>query len=75
MRAIYDFVSTRFRYIGIDLGHRRYAPHSAAEVLVNRYGDCKDKHTLFAALLQAAGIKAYPVLASSQYRMDPSVRQ
>jgi hypothetical protein len=73
VRAIYDFVSTRFRYIGIDLGHRRYAPHSAAEVLVNRYGDCKDKHTLFAALLQAAGIKAYPVLASSQYRMDPSV--
>lgn len=72
LRAIYDFVSTRFRYIGIDLGHGRYAPHAASEVLVNRYGDCKDKHTLFAALLQAVGITAYPVLASAQYRVDPS---
>jgi tetratricopeptide (TPR) repeat protein len=72
LRAIYDFVSTRFRYIGIDLGHGRYTPHAASEVLVNRYGDCKDKHTLFAALLQAAGITAYPVLISSQHRVDPS---
>src|SRR5215470_6605229 len=65
LRAIYDFVSTRFRYIGIDLGRGRYTPHSASEVLVNRYGDCKDKHTLFAALLRAAGITAYPALISS----------
>lgn len=72
LRAIYDFVSTRFRYIGIDLGHGRYTPHAASEVFVNRYGDCKDKHTLFAALLQAVGITAYPVLVSSQYRVDPS---
>src|SRR6266550_3333168 len=55
IRALYDFVSTRFRYIGIDLGLSRYTPHSAAEVLANRYGDCKDKHTLVAALLQAIG--------------------
>ncbi|HEY6944534.1 MAG TPA: DUF3857 domain-containing protein [Candidatus Acidoferrum sp.] len=72
LRAIYSFVSTRFRYIGIDLGLGRYTPHAASEVLVNRYGDCKDKHTLFAALLQAAGIRAYPVLISSKYRVDPS---
>jgi len=39
IRALYDFVSTRFRYIGIDLGLSRYTPHSAAEVLANRYGD------------------------------------
>jgi len=72
LRAIYSFVSARFRYIGVDLGLGRYAPHAASEVLVNRYGDCKDKHTLFAALLQAAGIKAYPALVSSKYRLDPS---
>src|SRR5690242_2717337 len=29
IRAIYDFVSIRFRYIGIDLGMGRYSPHSA----------------------------------------------
>jgi len=72
LRAIYSFVSTRFRYIGVDLGLGRYTPHAASEVLINRYGDCKDKHTLFAALLQAAGIKVYPALISSKYRLDPS---
>ena len=72
IQAIYDFVSTRFRYIGIDLGLSRYTPHSAAEVLTNRYGDCKDKHALFAALLQAVNIPAYPALISSNYRIDPS---
>jgi hypothetical protein len=72
MRALYEFVSSRFRYIGIDLGLSRYTPHSAAEVLVNRYRDCKDKHTLFAALLQAVNVAAYPVLISSSYRIDPS---
>jgi Tfp pilus assembly protein PilF len=48
----------------------RYTPHPADEVLANRYGDCKDKHTLFAALLQAAGLQAYPVLIGSRYRLD-----
>ena len=72
IRTLYEFVSSRFRYIGIDLGLSRYTPHSAAEVLVNRYGDCKDKHTLFAALLQAVNVAAYPVLTSSAYRIDPS---
>jgi len=72
IRALYDFVSTRFRYIGIDLGLSRYTPHSAAEVLANRYGDCKDKHTLVAALLQAIGISSYPVLISSNFRIDPA---
>jgi transglutaminase-like putative cysteine protease/tetratricopeptide (TPR) repeat protein len=72
-KAIYDFVSTRFRYIGIDLGAGRYTPHLAEEVLANRYGDCKDKHTLFAALLEAVGIKAYPALVSSTYKIDPAM--
>lgn len=73
MRSLYEFVSTHFRYIGVDLGIGRYAPHSAADVLANRYGDCKDKHTLLAALLKAVGIPAYPVLISSRFRLDASV--
>ena len=72
LHILYDFVSTRFRYIGIDLGLGRYTPHSASDVLQNRYGDCKDKHTLFAALLQAVGITSYPALISSKHRLDPS---
>jgi tetratricopeptide (TPR) repeat protein len=73
IRAIYDFVASRFRYIGVNLGAGRYTPHSAEEVLANRYGDCKDKHTLFAALLEAAGIHAFPALISSGYKLDPGM--
>jgi tetratricopeptide (TPR) repeat protein len=73
IQAIYDYVSTRFRYIGISLGIGRYQPHTAEDVLSNDYGDCKDKHTLFAALLAAENIKAYPALISSTTKIDPEV--
>lgn len=73
LRAIYTYVSTQFRYIGIAFGVGRYQPHFAAEVLANQYGDCKDKHTLLASLLSASGIKAYPALISSQREIDPDI--
>jgi Tfp pilus assembly protein PilF len=73
LRAIYSFVSTQYRYIGVSFGIGRYQPHSAEDVLSNNYGDCKDKHTLLAALLQASGITLYPALISSNFRLDPDV--
>ena len=72
-RSIYDFVSTKFRYIGVAFGIGRYQPHSADDVLGNQYGDCKDKHTLLASLLQAAGVTAYPALINSTSALDPDV--
>jgi Tfp pilus assembly protein PilF len=71
--AIYNYVSTDFRYIGVSLGIGRYQPHFAAEVLSNQYGDCKDKHTLLASLLAAAGIQAYPALINSSHVIDLDV--
>ena len=71
--AIYDFVSTRYRYIGIAFGIGRYQPHSADDVLSNDFGDCKDKYTLLASLLEAVGIQAYPVLISTTQKLDPDV--
>jgi len=62
IRALYDFVSTKTRYIGIDFGVGRYQPHSAAEVLANQYGDCKDKDTLLESLLHAKGFTTAPAL-------------
>jgi tetratricopeptide (TPR) repeat protein len=73
IQILYDYVSTKFRYIGIALGVGRYQPHTAEDVLSNDYGDCKDKHTLFAALLAAEKIKAYPVLAGLGATVDPEV--
>ncbi len=62
VRTIYEFVSTHTRYVGIDFGIGRYQPHSAAEVLANQYGDCKDKDTLLEALLRAKGFSTAPAL-------------
>jgi tetratricopeptide (TPR) repeat protein len=73
LRSIYDYVSTKFRYIGIAFGVGRYQPHSASEVMENGYGDCKDKHTLLASLLTAAGFKVYPALISSERDLDGDV--
>jgi tetratricopeptide (TPR) repeat protein len=42
-------------------------------VLSNEYGDCKDKHTLLATELKAAGIEAWPVLISSSRELDPAM--
>jgi tetratricopeptide (TPR) repeat protein len=73
IQALYDFVSQKFRYIGISLGVGRYQPHAAADVLANGFGDCKDKHTVLEALLQAVGVKSYPVLIHSSIKLDPDV--
>ena len=70
LHAIYNYVSTQVRYIGLDFGIGRYQPHRADDVLSDEYGDCKDKHTLFAALLKAVGIEAWPVLIGSQAKLD-----
>ncbi|HEU5403760.1 MAG TPA: DUF3857 domain-containing protein [Terriglobales bacterium] len=73
LRALYDFVSLHIHYVGLDFGVGRFQPHSADDVLSNEYGDCKDKHTLLAALLHAAGFEAWPVLIHSSQKLDPEV--
>jgi transglutaminase-like putative cysteine protease/tetratricopeptide (TPR) repeat protein len=72
-RRLYDFVARNVRYVSISLGVGRYQPHSASDVLQNGYGDCKDKHTLFSALLRAEGIQSYPVLIDSTRQLDEDV--
>ncbi len=72
-RALYKYVSLNFRYISLDFGIGHYQPHAADQVLSNSYGDCKDKHTLLAAMLQAVGITAYPVLMNSAHQVETSV--
>src|SRR5437867_4831078 len=64
--AIYTYVSESIRYVAIHFGIGGFQAHAAADVLRNGYGDCKDKHGLLSAMLDAAGMKAYPVLANSQ---------
>jgi Tfp pilus assembly protein PilF len=73
VNAIYDYVSKNIRYVSLSFGVGRYQPHSADDVLANQYGDCKDKATLFEALLAAENIDSYPVLINSQLKIDPDM--
>ncbi len=73
VRAIYDFVSTQIRYIGVDFGIGRFQPHPAAVVLDNQYGDCKDKDTLLEALLRAKGFHTAPALIGAGVKMIPTL--
>jgi len=73
IRALYSFVSLKYHYIGLDFGIGRYQPHAADDVLGNGYGDCKDKHTLLASLLKAAGYDAWPALIHVSRNLDPDV--
>ena len=73
VRALYDFVSTHTRYVGIDFGIGRYQPHTAPDVLANQYGDCKDKDTLLEALLRAKGFSTAPVLIGAGVTPVPDV--
>jgi hypothetical protein len=73
VRAIFNDVALHIHYVGLEFGIGRYQPHPADDVLSNEYGDCKDKHTLLASLLKAAGIEAWPVLISSGRELDPAM--
>jgi tetratricopeptide (TPR) repeat protein len=62
VQALYHFVTSKIRYVGIELGQGAYQPSPACQVFKMRYGDCKDKTTLLISMLNLVGIKAFPVL-------------
>ena len=75
IRAIFKFVSQEIRYMGLTLEDESpgYAPHDVALTFDNRYGVCRDKAALLAAMLRIAGFEAYPVLIYVGPKMDEDV--
>ncbi len=75
IRALYKFVSQEVRYMGLTLEGDApgYEPHDVNITFDNRYGVCRDKAALLAALLRIAGLKAFPVLIHAGAKMDPEV--
>jgi Flp pilus assembly protein TadD len=71
--ALYDYVAKNIRYVSLSFGLGRFQPHSAADVFKNQYGDCKDKVTLLAAMLNAIDIPSDAVLIPSARKIDPTV--
>jgi hypothetical protein len=61
IRKAYDFVSS-LRYVAIEIGVQGFRPRTPATTLKNRYGDCKDKANLLAALLRSMDIDAHLAL-------------
>ncbi len=61
---IYDWMRLNIRYVALFLGETEAAPHRAADILRDRYGDCKDHVALFTALLAAVGVRAEAALVS-----------
>ncbi len=78
LRAVHRWVAQDFRYVSIALGIAGYQPRMPAAVLETKYGDCKDKATLFVALARRMGFHAFPVLLSAEGGVDstlPTVQQ
>jgi transglutaminase-like putative cysteine protease len=72
-RALHRWVAQDFRYVSLALGLGGYQPRLPADVLGTRYGDCKDKSTLFIALARRVGWEAVPVLTASAGRIDSTL--
>jgi len=67
IRAIYHYVISEIRYLGLEFGISGHMPHEAAEIYKYKYGDCKDKATLLIAMLREADIETYYVLLRTRY--------
>ena len=73
IRALTEFVQQEVVYLEFTLARDELAgirPHTPAEVLKCRYGDCKDKAGLLVAMLSSIGEKSFPVLVIAG---DPSL--
>jgi tetratricopeptide (TPR) repeat protein len=69
IRAIYDFVVTDIRYNDKwEFGIHGFKPFSAKAIFERRFGDCKDKATLIATMLQQVDIECWPVLIRGEAR-------
>lgn len=73
IRALHRWIAQDVRYVSVSLGLGGYQPRTPDEVLGTGFGDCKDKTTLFVALLRRARIEADPVLLSLAARPNGSV--
>jgi hypothetical protein len=66
MRALASFVQHDIRYVAIELGIGGLQPHSAADVFMHHYGDCKDKVALMSSMLHEIGVDSYYVVINSE---------
>ncbi|HTJ96841.1 MAG TPA: DUF3857 domain-containing transglutaminase family protein, partial [Rhodocyclaceae bacterium] len=69
--AALRWVQEEIRYFSVSFGESSHRPHPPAEVLKQRFGDCKDKSYLLTTLLHRLGIEAQPMLVSLRTPRTP----
>jgi hypothetical protein len=73
IKALHRWVAQDFRYVSLSLGLGGYQPRMPKSVWETKYGDCKDKATLFIALARRLGVSAFPVLLSGSGGINRSI--
>lgn len=66
--AAVHWVQDDIRYFALAIGEHNLRPRPLPEICSSRYGDCKDKSVLLAAMLRALGFEAWPALANTYWR-------
>jgi transglutaminase-like putative cysteine protease len=77
IQAVFNFVSQDIRYMGITTEDEApgYEPHDVSITFENRYGVCRDKAALLAAMLRIVDVEAFPVIIMAGPKKDEEVPQ
>jgi len=67
------YVQTNYIYKAIEFGRRSRIPNRPAEIIQNKYGDCKDHAVLLQQLLAAAGVHAQLALVNTRDLIQPDM--
>jgi transglutaminase-like putative cysteine protease/tetratricopeptide (TPR) repeat protein len=70
IRAVYDLVVRKTRYVGLEFGIHGYQPYRVSQIFARKFGDCKDKASLMVVMLRQIGVEASLVLARTRHGGD-----
>ena len=70
IKAIYDFVVQKTRYVALEFGIHGFKPYRCAQIFARGFGDCKDKATLIVTMLKELGIDATIVILRTGMKGD-----
>lgn len=62
VKALYAHTVLQLPYQTIGFEYHASIPHDPDQVIINSWGDCKDKSFLLTAMLNRVGLEAWPVL-------------